>query len=174
MAVTESVLSQRNFLQPNGYQLTVFRKRFQNLEFFAQRVSHPTLTMNPSIVGYKRTDAKIVGDTLEFGELNVEVLLDEKMAVYEEMQKWMESLVNTRFSLPSENASGLGNTAIQDMPEYDIRLSILNSNNNVAKTILYKSCFPISLGNVEFASSVGVVEYVVLPVTFAYTTFEIK
>lgn len=174
MAVTESALSQRNFLQPNGYQLTVYRKRFQNLEFFAQRVSHPTLTMNPSIVGYKRTDAKIVGDTLEFGELNVEVLLDEKMAVYEEMQKWMESLVNTRFSLPSENASGLGNTAIQDMPEYDIRLSILNSNNNVAKTILYKSCFPISLGNVEFASSVGVVEYVVLPVTFAYTTFEIK
>jgi len=174
MAVTESALSQRNFLQPNGYQLTVYRKRFQNLEFFAQRVSHPTLTMNPSIVGYKRTDAKIVGDTLEFGELNVEVLLDEKMAVYEEMQKWMESLVNTRFSLPSENASGLGNTAIQDMPEYDIRLSILNSNNNVAKTILYKSCFPISLGNVEFASSVGVVEYVVLPVTFAYNTFEIK
>jgi hypothetical protein len=96
------------------------------------------------------------------------------MAVYEEMQKWMESLVNTRFSLPSENANGLGNASVQDMPEYDIRLSILNSNNNVAKTILYKSCFPISLGNVEFASSVGVVEYVVLPVTFAYNTFEIK
>ena len=174
MAVTESVLSQRNFLQPNGYQLTVFRKRFQNLEFFAQRVSHPTLTMNPSIVGYKRTDAKFVGDTLEFGELNVEVLLDEDMAVYSEIQNWMESIVNTKVTTPSENANGLGNTAIQDMPEYDIRLSILNSNNNVAKTILYKSCFPISLGNVELASSVGVVEYVVLPVTFAYTTFEIK
>ena len=173
MAVTESVLSQRNFLQPNGYQLTVFRKRFQNLEFFAQRVSHPTLTMNPSIVGYKRTDAKFVGDTLEFGELNVEVLLDEDMAVYSEIQNWMESIVNTKVTTPSENANGFGVASVQDMPEYDIRLSILNSNNNVSNTILYKSCFPISLGNVEFASSVGVIEYVVLPITFAYTTFEV-
>ena len=93
MAVTESSLSQRNFLQPNGYQLTVYRKRFQNLEFFAQRVSHPTITMNPSLVPFKRTDTKFVGDTLEFGELNVEVLLDEQMAVYTEIQNWMESII---------------------------------------------------------------------------------
>ena len=63
MAVTESALSQRNFLQPNGYQLTVYRKRFQNLEFFAQRVSHPTLTMNPSI----RLDGRM--DTAEVDPL---------------------------------------------------------------------------------------------------------
>tara|TARA_X000001382_G_scaffold53946_1_gene36793 strand:+ start:127 stop:651 length:525 start_codon:yes stop_codon:yes gene_type:complete len=171
MAVTESSLSQRNFLQPNGYQLTVYRKRFQNLEFFAQRVSHPTITMNPSLVPFKRTDTKFVGDTLEFGELNVEVLLDEQMAVYTEIQNWMESIVNTKVSTPSEGATGLGVATTQDLPEYDIRLSILNSNNNVAKTVLYKSCFPISLGTVEFAASVGAIEYVVLPVTFAYTTF---
>jgi hypothetical protein len=173
MAVTESALQQRNFLQPNGYQLTIYRKRFANLEFFAQRVSHPTLSMNPSLVGFKRTDAKFVGDTLEFGELTVEVLLDEKMTVYTEIQNWMESIVNTKVTTPSENANGLGNTTIQDMPEYDIRLSILNSNNNVSNTILYKSCFPMSLGNIDFASSVGVIEYVVLPVTFAYTTFTV-
>jgi len=174
MAVTESSLSQRNFLQPNGYALTIYRKRFQNLEFFAQRISHPTLTMNPSLIGFKRTDAKFVGDTLEFGELNVEVLLDEQMAVYTEIQNWMESIVNTKVTAPSQNANGLGVASVQDMPEYDIRLSILNSNNNVAKTVLYKSCFPISLGNVEFAASVGAIEYVVLPVTFAYTTFTVE
>jgi len=174
MATTSSTLQQRNFLQPNGYQLSIFRDRFPNIEFFAQRVSHPTLTMNPTLVSYKRTDAKFIGDTLEFGELNVEVLLDEQMQVYTEIKSWMESLVNEKVKTPSEAQTGLGNAAMSDLPEYDIRLSILNSNNNAIKKILYKSCFPISLGNIEFAASVGAIEYVVLPVTFAYTTFTVE
>ena len=84
------------------------------------------------------------------------------------------NVVGTKVVTPSEAATGLGVASTQDLPEYDIRLSILNSNNNVQKTVLYKSCFPISLGNVEFAASVGSIEYVVLPVTFAYTTFAIE
>lgn len=168
MATTESTLESQNFLQPTGFKVVVLRKRFKNLEFFAQSVQHPDLSVAPSIAPYRRTNALLPGDKLEYGTLTIDAIMDENMNVYKEMHNWLKSTVQDCYKPPSTLTS-----ANQDVSVYDISLMVLSSHNNAIDTIRYKDTFPISIGTVNFQSTADAVQYVTFPITFAYTTFTI-
>ena len=168
MATTESTLESQNFLQPTGFKIVVLRKRFKNLEFFAQSVQHPDLSVAPVIQQFRGTNAQLPGDKLEYGSLAIEAIMDENMNVYKEMHSWMTSSVNDNYKTPSTLSSN-----DQDVTSYDISLMVLSSHNNTIDTIRYKDAFPISIGTVNFQSTVDGVQYVTFPITFAYTGFTI-
>ena len=168
MATTESTLESQNFLQPTGFKIVVLRKRFKNLEFFAQSVQHPDLSVAPVIQQFRGTNAQLPGDKLEYGSLAIEAIMDENMNVYKEMHSWMTSSVNDNYKTPSTLAVN-----DQDVTVYDISLMVLSSHNNTIDTIRYKDAFPISIGTVNFQSTVDGVQYVTFPITFAYTGFTI-
>lgn len=168
MATTESTLESQNFLQPTGFKIVVLRKRFKNLEFFAQSVQHPDLSVAPVIQQFRGTNAQLPGDKLEYGSLAIEAIMDENMNVYKEMHSWMTSSVNDNYKTLSNLSSN-----DQDVTAYDISLMVLSSHNNTIDTIRYKDAFPISIGTVNFQSTVDGVQYVTFPITFAYTGFTI-
>ena len=89
MATTESTLESTNFLQPTGFKIIVNRKRFKNLEFFAQSASHPDLSVSAAVLPYRGANAFVPGDKLEYGQFTVDAILDENMNVYKEMA-WMD------------------------------------------------------------------------------------
>lgn len=165
---TESTLESTTFLQPSGFKLVVLRKRFRNLEFFAQSVTHPDVTASGTQSPFRLTDAYIPGDKLEYGTLTVDAILDENMNVYKEMHRWLERTVTEVYKTPS-----LVRVEEDDVTEYDISLQILSSHNNVIDTIRYKNAFPINIGSINFRSTVDSVEFITVPITFAYTTFTI-
>ena len=168
MATTESTLESQNFLQPTGFKVVVLRKRFKNLEFFAQSVQHPDLSVAPSVAPFRGTNAQIPGDKLEYGTLTIEAIMDENMNVYKEMHSWLTSTVEQKYK--PANVARVGD---EDITTYDISLMVLSSHNNTIDTIRYKSTFPISIGTVNFQSTADAVQYVTFPITFAYTTFTI-
>ena len=169
MATTTSTLESQNFLQPNGFKLVINRERFKNLEFFAQTVSHPDISVAPTIAPFRRTNLQLPGDKVEYGPLVVDAILDENMNVYKEMVKWIKSTTDeknkTSTSVTSQN---------RDTTVYDITLSILSSHNNQIDTIVYKGAFPINVGSVNFQSTVDNITYITFPITFSYTTFTIS
>ena len=72
-----SGLNNVNYLQPNAFKLTIDHKHFQNLEFFAQTVLHPSLSSNPVEMPFKRvTSVPFTGDKLTFGELTAMIIVD--------------------------------------------------------------------------------------------------
>ena len=168
MSTTVSTLEGQDFLQPNGFKLVVLRKRFANLEFFAQSVSHPGVSVAPAIVAFRGTNLNTPGDKIEYDQLTVDAIVDENMNVYKEILAWMQHNVYEKISLPS-NATA----ADQDLPIYDITLSVLSSHNNQVDKIVYKGAFPTNIGNINFQSTVDGVQYITFPITFAYTTFTI-
>lgn len=168
MATTESTLESQNFLQPTGFKVVVLRKRFKNLEFFAQSVQHPDLNVAPSVAPFRGTNALMPGDKLEYGTLTIEAIMDENMNVYKEMHEWLKSTVEQKYK--PANVARVGD---EDITTYDISLMVLSSHNNTIDTIRYKSTFPISIGTVNFQSTADAVQYVTFPITFAYTTFTI-
>tara|TARA_R110000868_G_scaffold210018_1_gene459958 strand:- start:675 stop:1187 length:513 start_codon:yes stop_codon:yes gene_type:complete len=168
MTTTESTLDSTNFLQPNGFKIVVLRKRFKNLEFFAQTVTHPDLSVGPVRVPFRGTDAYMPGDKLEYGTLSVEAIMDENMNIYKEMHSWLESTVTGPYK--TSDRAKLDN---QDVTTYDIRLMVLSSKNNTTNTIQYKSAFPINIGSVNFQSTSGDIQYISFPITFQYTGFTI-
>jgi hypothetical protein len=168
MATTESTLESTNFLQPSGFKVMVIRKRFKNLEFFAQTVQHPDLSVGAARVPFRGTDAHMPGDKLEYGVLTIEAIMDENMNVYKEMHTWLEKTVTEKYKSADKIKFN-----DQDVSTYDISLSVLSSKNNTTNTIRYKSAFPINIGSVNFQSSVSDVNYITFPITFQYTGFTI-
>lgn len=168
MATTESTLESQNFLQPTGFKIVILRKRFKNLEFFAQSVQHPDLSVAPAVAQFRGTNAQLPGDKLEYGTLAIEAIMDENMNVYKEMHNWLKSTVENKYT--SSNSLTFSD---QDVTTYDISLMVLSSHNNTIDTIRYKDTFPISIGSVNFQSTVDGVQYVTFPITFAYTGFTI-
>jgi len=162
-------LNNLNYLQPTAFKLTIDRKHFQNLEFFAQTVLHPNLTMNPIEVPYQRISSiPFAGDKLTFSELTCMIIVDENLNSYTEMYNWMNRLVVTNERSPINRKEDIPPTTA------DITLSILSSHNNKTRTIKYLDCLPISLGDMTLETTGGDVQYITYPATFRFSTFELK
>lgn len=167
MATTTTTLAQVNYLQPTSFKLIVRRQRFANLEFFAQSVDLPSVSVAPSLVPFKRADAHYPGDKIQFSELNVDLIADEELKTYQEVLQWLTQNVQEN-NKPSTNTT----IADQDTTTYDMTLSILSSHNNTTREIRFKSAFPTSIGNLQMNSSQTGQEVLIFPVSFMYSTFD--
>lgn len=149
----------KNFLQPTGFKIVISRENYPNLEFFAQSVQHPGSMVNAVEVPIPSLSAlPISGGKITYSELAINLIVDEDMTAYKEMQNWLERVYTT----PEE--SSLYN---------DITLIVLTSHNNTNVQIRYKDCVPTSIGAIEFNSTTGDVQYLVFDAMFRFTEFEI-
>jgi hypothetical protein len=157
-----------NYLQPTGFKVIIDRKKFGNLEFFAQTVEHPSVAIAPAELPFRRTNIHMAGDKLTFGQLSANIILDENMSAYTEMYDWVQRLVeeqnSTKFDARYTNDP---TTAV------DISVVVLSSNNNQVKKIKYIDCIPVDIGSVSFQATTQDVQYLTFPVTFAFSYFEI-
>jgi len=159
-----------NYLAPTGFKITVSRENFPNLQFYAQQVMHPSMELAAVDVPYRRASVAVTGDTVSFGMLSMDILMDESMNTYEELFQWMERMVET----PHRPNTGrlLAGGAIQEIAHYcDIRVQVLTSGNNVAREIKYVNTFPISLGDITFAST-NDGQFITFPVSFKFDYFD--
>lgn len=155
-----------NYLQPTGFKIVMDRKHFPNLTFFATSVLHPSMNLSFSEVPYRRTNIRVPGDKLVFGEVQFNVIMDENMTSFEEMYDWMRACVET------SNTSALERSTTQRPTSADITVSTLTSANTKIKEIRYIDAIPTSLGDVSF-ETIGGDAFITFPVTFAFTYFEL-
>lgn len=153
-----------NYLQPTGFKLVIDHKRFGNLQFFAQSVSHPTVSISAAVLPYKRANIHLAGDKLTFGEMTATIIVDENLQGYTEIFQWAKQLVeanNTTSSMSSATTAA------------DVTVNVLSSNNNTIKQIRYADCVPTDIGNIEFVANTSDVQYITFTVSFAFSYFEI-
>lgn len=156
-----------NFLQASNFKVVIDRKKYGNLEFFAQRVIHPGVTVAAPIVPYSRLQSiSVPGDTLGVDDLAFDVLVDENMTSYTEVYTWLESLVVT----PSKNPNKI---IADDQNVVDITLSILSSHNNVIKKIRYIDCVVTNIGTLLLEASGTETPVITFPVSFKISYFEL-
>jgi hypothetical protein len=154
-----SLTNNKNFLQPSGFRIVIEREKYANLEFFSQSVSHPGSQVSAIELGIPRIQGlPISGDTIDYGDLTVSLILDEDLQSYKEMQLWLEDCVYKK-----------GETV-----NHDITVIILNSHNNSCGKIRYKNAIPTAVGQIEFTSTSGDVSYISFDVTFRFTEFELS
>ena len=169
MATTVTALENPNFMAPSGFRVVINRERFPNLEFFAQNVSHPGVSVQAVQAPFRSSDLFVPGDKIFFEELQITAMLDENMTLYKEIFNWLKSFVDDPMD---KNQTGIYRAG--DKTTYDISVLIQSSHNNTVQTVRYKDAFPMSMGNIEFTSTTGDVQYVTLPITFRYTTFTLE
>jgi hypothetical protein len=152
-----------NYLTPTGFKITISRTDYPNLQFFAQQVQHPSMDIGVTEVGRPRlASLPFTGDAIQHASVNMDVILDEEMKVYEELYTWMERLVNEPHTLPTGDGTASYN---------DIRVSILNSNNNPIRTIQYVNAFPIMIGDITLAAT-SEEQFITFPASFRFDYFK--
>ena len=156
-----------NYLQPTAFKLVIDRKKFGNLEYFAQAVNHPSVSVAAADLQYKRVNLHMAGDKLTFGELTATIILDENLSAYIEMYDWMKRLVEQPNQARLLQASDEFPTAV------DITVSVLSSKNNQAKQIRYIDCIPTDLGDINFEATTQDVQYLTFPISFRFSYFEL-
>jgi hypothetical protein len=157
-----------NYIQPTSFKLTIDRKNYPNLEFFLQSLSHPSMTLQPAEVPFRQLrGVPIPGGALDYGELTCNIILDEDMLAYTEMHDWMRRTVET----PLKGALDRSDTDISSVS--DMTLSILSSSNTVIKQIRYTDAMPTTLGDIAFEATASGTEFIVCPVSFRFTLFEL-
>ena len=166
MALTEN----RNFLQPTGFKVVINRQEYPNLEFFAQSIQHPDVSITGPTTPYQRIgNVNLPGDALDYGELNIQFLLDEDIESYTELYDWMLEMVNEKYE-PQRVRSQTVNP--NDPTQNDIIISVLTSNNTPSKRIVYKGCNPTSVTGLELNSVASTVEYLTFNASFSFTGFQ--
>ena len=164
------VTTNMNYLQPTNFKVVINHKTFGNLEFFAQRIIHPGVSVQAANVPYKRISSiSIPGDTLTFEDLAMDILVDENMQTYIEIFNLLSSLVETTYKSPISKAVTASTTQ-----ELDITLTITSSHNNVVRTIRYIDCVPTSIGTVLMEATSETSPVITFPVNFKIGYYEIR
>ncbi len=149
-----NITTNLNMLSPGNFKVTIDSKEYANIQFFCTAASVPSISQSEIQTGYKNNNAYIPGDTIEYGTLDVNFIIDEEMKNYLEIHDWLITNKSTN-------------------PKYrDITLSILTNKNTVNKQILFHDAFPTSLGALEFTTQDTGVEYLSTTATFRYNRYE--
>jgi len=166
---TSTLTTNTNYLQPNGFRVSINRKYFPNLQFFAQSVMHPAMNATGPVMSVPRLTQGLpmTADSLEFAEVSMMIILDEDMTAYQELYGWLKSFVEREDATPTQLIDGHGPTSA------DITVSIMSSHNNVVKQIVYRDAIPSSLGDVAFEAATGDVQYIVFPANFRFSYFDL-
>jgi hypothetical protein len=164
-----SLTQNKNYLQPTGFKVIIGRRNYPNLEYFAQSFQHPGATVNAVELPTRRiTSVPLAGDKITYTDLSIDLILDEDMAGYIEMQDWLERIVNEGHVSHTESVQS------GKIPSHaDITVSILSSHNNELKRIRYMDCIPTSISSISMASTVGDVSFITYNCSFRFTSFEI-
>lgn len=159
------------FLSSSGFLFSI--KKCPNVNFFAQVVNIPGLTLASADSGNPFAKIRHEGDHIDFNELEVTFKINEDMSNYMEIYNWIRQ---TGFPEKYEErqeierypiSSGLGLRS-------DITIMILNNSKTAIFTCTVKDAFPVMLSDIEFNSTNQDTQYLTCRAMFMYTNYTLE
>lgn len=156
-------LSNRNYLQPTGFQLNL--EKFRGVDFMCQRANLPDIQMPVTEVPTRfRTYPVVPGGGVTFSDLTIQFIIDEEMINYKSIHDWI---------IDNGNAEQMKTT--EEYPSYSSgQLFILTSNYNANHIIDFENLFPYSLTAIQFDASDTSQEYFTATASFKFTRYTIR
>lgn len=162
-----------NPLSPNGFMFSI--ARIPEVTYFCQEVNIPEVSLSTVEQGSPFVRIPLPGDTLDFGELNVQFLVDSQMSNYKALFNWIRGLGfpenNRQYTQQITNSYSLNEGAAAYS---DATLTALSNKNVPAGTVLFKDCVITSLSGLVFTSTSNDVQYLVGNASFKYSYFKFE
>ena len=165
-----------NFLSPLGAKFSI--KKLPTVNFFVQGVAIPSMIVGELPVGTPfSAKIQMPGDLVTFGDLVLTFRVDENMDNYLEIYNWMRAI--TRIDNFETDSTAWGNAGTFDMTKddnvySDATLTVLNSAMNPNRFVKFTDCYPTSLSDVPFNTTLADVDYVECTATFKFRKFDIE
>ena len=177
-----------DYLSPTQFRFGIHQ--LPKVEFFVQTCNLPGISMGNTEISNPFKNIPVMGDKIDYEDLNLTFLVDEYLENYISLHKWMTGIgfpenrgeFRTHRDVTSNTPAG-GSTpptdrvsaAVADKAMYsDAYLMVLSNKNNPIVEIDFKNVFPTSVGGLQFDGGVTDVEYLTCDVTFKYQIYEIK
>jgi hypothetical protein len=172
MTTITSLPAGLNPLSPNGFNFAI--SKVPDVTFFCQEANLPGITLGDPAFSTPFATAPLPGDHLSYDTLQVKFLIDEQMLNYNVIYNWIVALgfpdsYSQYVTLLAGDTTAYGELA---KTYSDATMQILDSNNNVIRTITFTDCFPIALESLTFASTNEGVNYLIGSATFRFTLYE--
>jgi len=152
-----------NTLSTTRFQFEL--SKIPNAVYMCQSTSIPSLSITPISIGNPTNPVYTPDNILQFSTLPMTFLVDEDMKNYIELYEWMLNLATGVKLRDFDKLKGEENG--------DAILSILTNKGNPNVRIKFHNCFPISLSEIPFDTTVQDISPVVCSATFQYDVFEI-
>ena len=165
-------LDNRNYMSPIGFQFSI--ARYPKVSFFSNKAGLPEISLGGAEQPNYLKQIMHPGDRVEYGELNIEFLVDEDMLNYTLIHNWMTGLgfpdSPQQFKDITTDNSGQDDMKLQYS---DGTLGILNSNYNTIARVKFWDLYPTSLSTLEFSATDADINYFVATTTFNFLYYQI-
>lgn len=155
-----------NPLAGNSFKFTI--QRLPDVEYFLQEVELPSVSLQAPDQMNSYTAIPLPGDVITYDTLDISFMIDSKMQNYKSVFNWIEGL-----GFPESNGQFVALEKASSGNLYsDATLQIMDQLGNVASTIQFVDCVPISLSGLQFQTSTDDVQYLVGRASFRYTLYK--
>jgi len=184
--------TQQDYASPSQFKFSI--AKLPKVEFFCTEINIPGINLGNATQLTTLRDIPLPGTKLEFGDLSLTFLVDEKFDNFEEIYTWLRSLGfpkdhseyaslveagRDRFPTQGKELSGVSKFAGKEGTAVNIgatlsdaTLSILSAKNNVIKEVRFTDIFPTGLSGVGFSTQATDVQYLTSTVNFKYTLYD--
>lgn len=161
-------ISNTNTFDHKDFRLVI--ERIPTVEFFARRVSIPSVSCASAIFPHISNSLKIHGDKIEYGLLSVDFNVDSELKNWQEIKNWI-----TEYSTPNQFSEYTKSSKDASQAYYDksCDASVIVSNNKYNPVMEFKfvGLFPVALGSLEIDTTLGEITPLSCSVEFAFTQF---
>lgn len=148
------------------------------MTYFCQEVTLPDLQAPPAEFENPLIAVPVPGEKVSFGEFTATFLISEDMSNYIAVHNW---IVGLGFPESHDQYKNFISSRTDDVSRNELTagysdgvLQILNSSNNVAKTIRFVDMFPTSLSSLQMQTTTQDTTYFAATATFRYTTYRFE
>jgi hypothetical protein len=138
-----------NALDPT--QFKIIFSRLPGYVFFCQSITVPTMSLPEIDRASPMLNHSEVGERVEFGNLQMQMILDSKLDNYKALYRWMKDL----------SVLGKGSATTSGA------LLTLGNGNNIE----FVNVWPTNIGAILFTSTPDIVQYALSEVEFGYDYF---
>ena len=171
--------TQLDYASPTQFKFNIIK--LPKVEYFCTEVNIPSLQMTNATQVTPLRDIPLPGTKLDFGDLVLTFMIDEKLENYEEIFGWLRGLgfpggheeFKTLLAGGSDRfPTSKGSTPNQGGIFSDATLNILTSKNNPVTEVRFNDCFPISLSSLQYNQQATDTDYLTATVTFEYKLYD--
>lgn len=174
-ALTRTPIS-TSFLQPNKFQLNF--SRLPNMQFFAQIVSVPGISISEAIQPTPFVDLYAPGEKAIYDLLNVTFMVEENLSSWIEIHDWIRAMSFPKEFEEYKRLGYLNKQVAQKMtktPQYsDCTVTILSAANNPIIKFKYYDVFPTTISSFVMSASDSPESIITADATFRYSYFDIE
>lgn len=170
-----------DYLRPASFKFEI--SSLPRTAYTCQVASIPDMKIGNATQVAPALDIPVIGDKLEFGQLDIQFIVNEDMSNYIEIHNWMLNICGTElinYSLDDFRKSANGfPVASKSNGQYnsfyaDAALFIINSKNNPIIKVNFLDVIPISLQSIPFDITNISQEPLLATATFKYRLYNIE